>query len=367
MEEQSSNWTTRAHWEGLDFNGLTAQWDAFRSVAMRNSKGKVICPKVGVSYFYYESASAWVRGAIATRDIAPGSVFCEMPVERLITRHTIDNSSLAPLLTTFAPKRLRGSTTRHPRPTFYERLLEERTAIVVFMLREMARESSNHMPYFSMVRSHDTDAMPMLWPPSSPRWANSTSLLRRIAMRSRKVMDAQYDHTVLPALERLATPLSEGLDCLVTTTQRACPRQILKGVYSRSRFVRMSAIVTARYWVLPMYGVRRALMSPVLDMMNFGQMGIRVEFNDRRHAFVARNLGHRPILRGSELKFNYGTLCREVWFNLYGFDLHELQPCNQEQVQEAWSNQVLEPDENKYEQWVQEWQQHMQQHSHGDL
>ena len=61
------------------------------------------------------------------------------------------------------------------------------------------------------------------------------------------------------------------------------------------------------------------LPSPARRAPGVGQVGIRAEFSDAKHAFVAT--ATQPIAKGSELLFYYGNMCRDAWINMYGFDL----------------------------------------------
>ena len=80
--------------------------------------------------------------------------------------------------------------------------------------------------------------------------------------------------------------------------------------------------------ICSMYGTSRAFLVPIVDMFNFGQVGIRAHFDDKLHGFVAT--ASQPIAKGTELLFFYGSLCREAWVNLYGFAPLEARPCLRE-------------------------------------
>ena len=47
------------------------------------------------------------------------------------------------------------------------------------------------------------------------------------------------------------------------------------------------------------------------------QVGLRVSFENRRHAFVL--VATERIRAGSELLFYYGTFCKDAMIDMYGF------------------------------------------------
>jgi hypothetical protein len=98
-------------------------------------------------------------------------------------------------------------------------------------------------------------------------------MARELASRSRNYARAQYDALVLGAIEHFPAPLSEGLGCAAPV----CPPEHLERIYRWERFLHLFAIISARDWVLPVDGEHRAFLAPVLDMLNFGQVGIRLD------------------------------------------------------------------------------------------
>ena len=65
--------------------------------------------------------------------------------------------------------------------------------------------------------------------------------------------------------------------CPSTGGGKACTKRELEQLYNRDQFLRIFATLAARDWVLPMYGPPRAFLAPIVDMFNFGQMGIRAQ------------------------------------------------------------------------------------------
>ena len=83
------------------------------------------------------------------------------------------------------------------------------------------------------------------------------------------------------------------------------------GATPRSQqFLEVYAIVRARDWVLPMYHRDNYMMVPVVDMLNYGQVGLRVHFDSKRHAFIM--YATEAVDAGKELLFFYGTFCKEA-------------------------------------------------------
>jgi len=133
------------------------------------------------------------------------------------------------------------------------------------------------------------------------------------------------------AFPRYAVQLSEGIRCeggdgVEGGGSTACPMRQLQAIYSEAAFVEAYAIVRARDWVLPMYSRENYMMVPIIDMLNYGQVGLRVSFKDSRHAFVM--VATEAVDKGAELLFFYGTFCKEAMIDLYGFAVSYARDCN---------------------------------------
>jgi len=186
--------------------------------------------------------------------------------------------------------------------------------MAVFVLRESARERSPYMPYLQTMQMHDVSGVPMLWPVGAPQWKSVSPMQIELGRTAKANQQKQYDTVMRPMLMRHRAVLSEGLGCSGLV---GCSASRLDSVYSPAEFARVLAIISARDWVLPMYGNERPFMAPVLDMLNFGQVGIRADFSSKAGAFIAK--ATQPIEVGTELLFWYGNMCYEKWINMYGF------------------------------------------------
>ena len=313
----------RATWEGRNLTELTTLWTAY--VASTGAIGSA-CPKIGVGFFHYPSLGQ-IRGARATSAIHKGERICKVPVGELLSDYTVGNSSLLPVVqwaAAHAAEKVAAPppSAKLPRAgSLRRRTIDDRSRIVLYALRELSRERSPKMPYLQLIQSHDVTGVPSLWPEASPRFRLLSPLAREMAGRSRTYARMQYDTLVTPSLARFPMPLSEGLGCAGS----ACSPERLGAVYSWERFQRLFAIVSARDWVLPVDGESRAFLAPQVDLLNFGQVGIRAEYSDKAKGFVA--VATQPIAEGTELLFYYGSMCKDAWVNLYGFAPAEAKPC----------------------------------------
>ena len=235
---------------------------------------------------------------------------CEVKVDDMLTQHAITNSSLHPMV-----------------PEFSTRNHGEEALLAIFVLREGARASSRFMPFIkALIDSHEWRALPSTWAANSAEWKGATPLLKRLTLQALKRIFHNYDH-LGSLMERFGGVLSEGICGDVTlggntggkTPPAVCSRARLEEVYSRQNFIRMCSIIEARWWHLPMYAANQStgFMAPGIDLLNFGQMGIIAEFDQKKYAFIAT--AERPIEKGSELLFFYGDTCREVSVAMYGF------------------------------------------------
>ena len=306
----------RATWEGKNLTQLTALWESY----VAGTVLATTCPKLGIGYFYYPQLGATIRGARAKAHISKGESFCSVPVQQLLSEYTVGNSSLLPVVRWFdtmpSPNQTPRASGRRRRSS-----IDDRTKIVLYMLRELARDRAPKMPYLQVIQSHDVSGVPALWPEDSPRWQQASAITRAMAGRTRAHASNMHMTYVAAAVSEFPKALSEGLGC----TGDECPRDRLKDVYSWPRFLRLFTIVSARDWVLPVDGTSRAFLAPQLDLLNFGQVGIRAEYDSGKNAFVA--IATQPIEAGTEMLFYYGSYCREGWTNLYGFAPEGTKPC----------------------------------------
>ncbi len=72
-------------------------------------------------------------------------------------------------------------------------------------------------------------------------------------------------------------------------------------------------------------GEERPFLAPNIDLLNFGQVGIRASYDNRRAGFVARTV--QPIKAGAELLFYYGNFCIDDAVSMYGFAPSDAPPC----------------------------------------
>jgi hypothetical protein len=309
-ETSSPDFYARATWDGQNFTAVSDLWQ--RYVALSPT---INCPKVGVAHFYYPSLGTSIRGAKALQPISRKERICKVPVLSMLSIFTVRNSTLAPVLK--AAEKTLGSQ------------LEEKSAIILLLMRERERIRSTLMPYARLIETHDVSGIPMLWAPHSHKWANTSARLRMTSLDIRRKALEQYKLVVQPALRSYPYHLSEGLECArelsLSQLSRVCSHALLEKMYSEETFLRWWAIISARDWVLDMYGENHAFLAPVVDMMNFGQVGIRAEFDSAEHAFVVT--ATQPIAEGEELLFYYGSICIDQWIRIYGFSPPNARKC----------------------------------------
>ncbi|KAL1523047.1 hypothetical protein AB1Y20_018007 [Prymnesium parvum] len=282
----------------------------------------VSCPKIQLAYFWYESLRSTLRGAQSAAPIAAGEEVCAVPVKKMLSLYTLTNSSLAPLLTMLQESMAAES----PRKRARQSTLDGRSLLAMFILRERARERGDFVPYVQVVLTHDIRSVPMAMAPGSAAFEALSEFLKRKARHARALALADYAKLKL-TFHRFAKQLSDGIRCTSGVIGGAvpCPMEQLLEVFSEQRFLEAYAIVRARDWVLPMYNRETFMMVPIVDMLNYGQVGLRVHFNDARHAFVM--VATEAIPQGRELLFYYGTMCKEAMIDLYGFTVAYARPC----------------------------------------
>ena len=327
----------RSTWASLNETGLGTTWQQYVS----GTPLAATCPKVGIGFFFSSSRNTNVRGAKALAPIAKGEVICKVPISSMLSEFSVGNSTLRSLAAELEREALISSPPPPPppprkrakqrarddeplgQPVLNGGLLDQRALMVLLVLRETARDRSPSMPYYSLVRSHNVDGVPSLWPLDSERFRTASPLLQSMGRASRSRMHALYKNMVPMAIQRFAPELSEGLGC--TGLRGQCDASRLEALYSYDNFAHLFAILAARDWVLPVYGQHRPFLVPVMDMLNFGQVGIRAHFDDEQHAFIAT--ASQPIQMGTELLFRQRSMCKEAWDNLYGFGEFARQHC----------------------------------------
>ena len=111
-------------WSGLN---ASARGSLFMEVA---PKLGVRCPKVGLSYFYYPSLQAELRGAVATANIARGEEVCFVPLQQLLCEFSVGNSSMLGLMRNY----MQRSTTA--KTSFLAPPVTMKAIIALFVIRE---------------------------------------------------------------------------------------------------------------------------------------------------------------------------------------------------------------------------------------
>ena len=310
------DYNARTTWANLSLEEHSARWESY----MNSGQIGFRCPKVATAFFWYQSLRARIRGAKATTDIEAGEVVCSVPVGSLFSDMTVGNTSLRILQESLNAHQKVAEGPPGAKRNSKMRRLDERGLMALLVLRETARTRSHLMPYAALILTHDVEGVPMLWPDDSPRWRRASPMLRSLAATSRASAERNFEAIVPAAISRFGAVLSEGLECAAPSPgggHPSCSHAELAAVYSRERFLRTYAIIAARDWVLPVYGRHRAFLAPVIDMLNYGQVGLRGRFDDKAGAFVVR--ATTPIKAGSELLFFYGSFCSDIAINMYGF------------------------------------------------
>lgn len=180
------------------------------------------------------------------------------------------------------------------------------------------------VPMQSHIEGHDVENVPARWSPDSPRLAALDAYSRPRADELHSRIFNRYNSVVLPALQYIPEALSEGLSCAANAAAR-CSAAELAEIYSFDRVLTMMLVMRARDWMLDMYGDSRFFMAPIIDLCNFGQMGVRVDFNNKRHAFTVK--AYQRIQAGEEVLFYYGSFCRQDMINMYGFSVDKAKDC----------------------------------------
>lgn len=261
-----------AHWLPLNETEKSAQF-----MKLSHSLG-VHCPKIALGYFPH--GSALVRGGKAMKNIVPGEEVCVISVRALVSDYSVGNSTLHELHREFGAKRARS-------------------VLAIFLMREAARTTSPYMPYIKgQLEQHTVETLPSMWSASSPQFQALGPYAQHLAQTARQEVQNQYAAFFPSSFGRFVLPLSEGV-----CGARACPIRRLSEVYSLENFRRWYAIVRARDWILPMYDAKtsRNFLIPAMDLLNYGQVGIRLAFVPHRHALIAR--ATKAIPAGKEMLF----------------------------------------------------------------
>ena len=292
----------RDSWSGLN---ASARGNLFMEVA---PKLGIRCPKVGLSYFYYPSLQTELRGAVATANIARGEEVCFVPVQQLLCEFSVGNSSMLGLMRNYLQRTKASLTSSVPPVTM-------KAIIALFVIREGARETSRWMPYINgILDGHDPQPIPVNWARGDPRLAKLSAYGQKLAQQSRARALRQYTSLFPDAFSRYAGALGEGMPCA-----GLCSQAELAALYTQERFLAVYSVLRARDWVLDMHGEERPFLAPVIDLLNFGQVGIRASYDDKRQGFAAKTV--QPIKAGQELLFYYGNFCIDDAINMYGFCL----------------------------------------------
>lgn len=99
--------------------------------------------------------------------------------------------------------------------------------------------------------------------------------------------------------------------------------------YSIERLMDVLAVVQAREWSLRMHSAERQFLAPLIDLLNYGQMGVRVSFDNARRVFIA--VARKRIAKGDEILFYYGSFCIDYALLTYGFVPEGSRECHKPQ------------------------------------
>ena len=273
------------------------------------------CAKVGLAHVPYPALGSGVslRGAVALEDIAAGEEFCAVPIHALVSRWSVANSSLAPLLLQSRHQAIwRGDETH---------------ALAVFMLREGARAASIHAPYVLGVVGSVNLSTPRLWEDDDTRLRALSPTERVLRRVYRQGIDDAHRSLTSTGFAALAHALSEGVaEC----GDGLCSAEQLGTIYSLERFRRIVATIESRAYAIRTYEadgedaaespwLNRRIAAPMLDYFNFGEVGVRKWFSPTRHEMIAS--ATRPIRKGTELLHRYADECADLlkFSHTFGF------------------------------------------------
>ena len=266
---------------------------------------------------WYPELKAYLRGVKSAAPIEKGEEVVRVRHDALLSRFSMGNSTFRPVAEYYMALG-KGPTRRAGEP------LQNRAAaagsagwhvdpvkamLAFFVLREGSRSSSRWMPYIKgLLEAHSAENIPLTWAPDSPRHQTISEHLRTMAAAHRRHALTAYRSVMPDALSRFPAVLGEGLPA---------GGPPLAAVYSLEKWLEVYAMLRARDWILPMYGKSEPFLAPVIDMLNYGQIGIRVRFDNARQEFVATATKAFPA--GQEMLFYYGTFCTDDMRDMYGF------------------------------------------------
>ena len=224
--------------------------------------------------------------------------------QQLLCEFSVGNSSMLGLMRNYLQRTKASLTSSVPPVTM-------KAIIALFVIREGARETSRWMPYINgILDGHDPQPIPVNWARGDPRLAKLSAYGQKLAQQSRARALRQYTSLFPDAFSRYAGALGEGMPCA-----GHCSQAELAALYTQERFLAVYSVLRARDWVLDMHGEERPFLAPVIDLLNFGQVGIRAAYDDKRQGFAAKTV--QPIKAGQELLFYYGNFCIDDAINMY--------------------------------------------------
>lgn len=324
----------RRHWLGLSPLQRAERWRRALPVL------GIDCPKIRMSHIYYPDLGRRLRGAVAAEPIGASEVFCRLPVAALLSQFSVGNSSLRGLMDTYCDECHAASQRR----TAQQPSVSLTAILAVFALREGARRASRSMPHLHAILAPDesTDGNPASWPQEerdSPRQQAAGAYAGALAAVKRATIAREYASLFPSAFRQHARELGEGVGCAhdgsghTGAAQPCSVAQLVQQVYSLPRFARIYLQLQSRGFHGRLYGAHRPYVAPLLDLFNYGDVGVGVVIgvDEARHELVA--MATRPIEQGRELLFDYGELgCREAALVSHGFAPVSARPCTAAQA-----------------------------------
>jgi len=288
------------------------------------------CPKVATANFWYPSLGRWLRGLGSIANISAGETVIRVPFNSVLSETLVLNSGFKDAVQCVGHRPANADTplaSLQLRTGHAESSFSGATMIAMFIIREGNRPFSPWMPYIKgSLNGHNVSNLPMSWEPGSRNLKGATEVMKK--KHAKRVINLQRFLTQKLACMIQTYPqlLSHGLECPKSVGRpKECNKKFLLDLYSVRRVRDMVAVVMARFWYLKLHGFEQNFMLPAIDMLNFGQVGLRLTVDPAKKGVVL--VATQAIPAGRELLFMYGVYCQENSLLEYGFSTPTQRPC----------------------------------------
>eukprot|EP01006_Ploeotia_vitrea_P028868 TRINITY_DN61505_c0_g1_i1.p2 TRINITY_DN61505_c0_g1~~TRINITY_DN61505_c0_g1_i1.p2 ORF type:complete len:308 (-),score=33.74 TRINITY_DN61505_c0_g1_i1:1543-2466(-) len=248
-----------------------------------------------IAYFEQEGGEK-LRGVAAAVDIKEGETIVEIPIDKLFSPANAKKSDLAQI--------------------FNDRNVPwtDDMMLTVWFMYEILQHNSPWEPYLNLVQQSPVESMAIYW--DDEVLGHYSSNLIQITHQRLARISNQYA-ALFPYLSTTYSDIFGGENAQYFTW---------------AQFKWAWALISSRYWYLPIHGEHHKFMVPMADLINFGDAYSTAEIDEKNDSF--KIVAQQDFNKGDQIFFWYTDDCQDwIWVE-YGFSHPSIAKCEEYQPKE---------------------------------